>query len=98
MDGVHIGATDVSIAKARCAAQFKRPTRVFSDAYASGATALTALPGLIPFAGGIPFMVDGEMIGAIGASGASPDQDADVATAGAAALVPAAPSSNEAGA
>jgi uncharacterized protein GlcG (DUF336 family) len=82
MDGIHAGTVDVAIAKARCAVQFKRATKLFADAYANGATALPALPGVLPFEGGLPILVDGEIVGAIGASGAAPEQDGAVAQAG----------------
>jgi glc operon protein GlcG len=80
MDGVHIGTVDVSIAKARCAVEFKRPTKAFQDSYAQGATALPVLKA-IPFEGGVPVIIDGHLAGAIGASGAAPHQDGAVATA-----------------
>lgn len=82
MDGIHAGTVDVAIAKARCAVQFKRPTKAFAEAYANGATALLALPGVLPFEGGVPIILDGHIVGAVGASGASPEQDGAVATAG----------------
>jgi uncharacterized protein GlcG (DUF336 family) len=82
MDGIHAGTVEVAIAKARCAVQFKRPTKVFAEAYAGGATALTALPGMLPYEGGVPIILDGHIVGAVGASGASPEQDGAIATAG----------------
>jgi uncharacterized protein GlcG (DUF336 family) len=82
MDAIHAGTVDVAIAKARCAVQFKRPTKAFAEAYAGGATALTALPGVLPYDGGVPIIIDGHIVGAIGASGASPEQDGAIATAG----------------
>ena len=81
MDGIHAGTVEVAIAKARCAVQFKRPTKSFADALESGATALLALPGVLPFEGGVPIMVDGEIVGAVGASGAAPGQDGAVGDA-----------------
>ncbi len=71
MDRIHAGTVDVSIAKARSAVQFKRSTREFQDGYEKGAPNLTALPGVIPFAGGVPLIIDGHIVGAVGASGAS---------------------------
>lgn len=87
MDSIHAGTVEVAFAKARCAAMFKRPTKAFAEGYAGGATALPAIPGVLPFAGGIPIIVDGHLLGAIGASGASPDQDAAVAAAGVEAIM-----------
>jgi glc operon protein GlcG len=84
MDGVHAGTCDVAIAKARTAALFRKPTKIFADALASGGQAILALPNMLPFAGGVPLSWEGAVVGAIGVSGASPDQDAQVAAAGAA--------------
>lgn len=84
MDGVHAGTCDVAVAKARTAALFRKPTKVFADALANGGQAILSLPNMLPFAGGIPLEVEAAVVGAIGVSGASPDLDAQVAAAGAA--------------
>ena len=81
MDGIHAATVEVAIAKARCAVQFKRPTKVFAESYAKGATAITALPGVLPFEGGVPIILDGHIVGAVGVSGAAPEQDGAIATA-----------------
>jgi glc operon protein GlcG len=86
MNDIHAGTVDVSIAKARCAAMFKRPTKVFADAYAQGATAVTALPHVVPFDGGVPIIAEGKLLGAVGCSGASPEQDGVIAAEAAAAI------------
>jgi uncharacterized protein GlcG (DUF336 family) len=86
MDDTQIGSIDVSVAKARSAVSFKRPTKVFEDAVAGGRTAILKLPGAIPVEGGLPLMADGKIIGAIGASGGTSPQDGVVAKAGADAL------------
>jgi uncharacterized protein GlcG (DUF336 family) len=83
MDGVHAGTVDVAIAKARTAVLFKKPTQAFAESLAGGASAILALPGMLPLPGGIPLFQDGGLIGAIGVSGAAPDVDAAVAAAGA---------------
>lgn len=83
MDGVHVGTCDVAVAKGKTAALFRKPTKVFAEALASGGQAVLALPNMLPFAGGIPLVYDGAVVGAIGVSGASPDMDAQVAAAGA---------------
>jgi glc operon protein GlcG len=82
MDGANAGTVEVAIAKARCAAKFNRPTKDFSELYRNGATALIGLPNMVTFEGGIPVVIDNILIGAIGASGASPDLDGIVASAG----------------
>jgi len=86
MDEVQIGSIRVAIDKARSAAQFKRPTKVFEDAVAGGRNALLGLHGAVPIEGGVPIMSDGKMIGAIGASGGTAPQDGQVAKAGVDAL------------
>jgi glc operon protein GlcG len=85
MDDVQLGSVDVAIAKARSAAKFRRPTKAFADALATNGNGLLSL-GVAAVAGGIPIVVDGKVIGAVGCSGMSSDQDAVVAQAGVDAL------------
>jgi glc operon protein GlcG len=82
MDGIHAGTVEISQAKAHCAVMFKRPTKAFAQSYAAGTTALIALPGVVPFEGGVPIIMEDCLCGAIGCSGASPEQDGEIATAG----------------
>ncbi len=88
MDQTQLGSVEVSIGKARSAARFKRPTKAFQDAVAAGGEGLRilALQGAVPVEGGIPLMVGGRIVGAIGASGGTSQQDGMVAAAGAAVL------------
>lgn len=86
MDEAGLASVEVSVAKARAAVMFKRPTKFWEDAYASGKTHLANLPGVLPIEGGMPLTVGGKIIGAVGVSGASSAQDGQVAAAGAAAL------------
>ncbi len=86
MDGVQTGSVVVSQRKAQTAIAFKRPTKVFEEGVAGGRTALVALPGAVPLEGGIPLTVDGQMIGAIGISGVTAQQDGIIAQAGVDAL------------
>ena len=81
-DGTQIGSVDVAQNKARSAVRFKRPTKAFEDALAAGRQAILSLPGAIPVEGGIPLMIDGVMLGAIGVSGATSAQDGQVAAVG----------------
>lgn len=85
MDNTQLGSSQVSIAKARSAARFKRPTKAFQDAVQQGGVGLRVLglEGAIPLEGGIPIVVDGKIIGAIGVSGDSSDHDGVCAQAGA---------------
>ena len=82
MDETQIGSIDVAIAKAQSAVKFKRATKVFEDALVGGRQALLKLPGGIPIEGGVPLMLDGRVIGAIGVSGAQSKEDGQVAAAG----------------
>jgi len=86
MDGVQTGSIQVAIRKAQSAAAFKRPTKVFEEAVAEGRTVLVALPGGMPFEGGVPITVEGQVIGAVGISGVTAQQDGMIAQAGADAL------------
>jgi glc operon protein GlcG len=76
---------DLAIEKARTSALFRRPTKLFQDALAAGGEALriVRLTGVIPVDGGIPIIADGKVVGAIGVSGGSGDQDGQAARAGA---------------
>ena len=88
MDNTQVGSVEVAIAKARSAARFKRPTKAFQDALAAGGEGLRilALDGAIPVEGGLPLVSGGRIVGAIGASGGSSQQDGVTAAAGAAVL------------
>ena len=85
--GTFLGSPEISIGKARTAVEFKKPTRDFEEIIAKGRFAMTALPNFTPLQGGIPIIVDGQIVGAIGVSGAkSAMQDEEIALAGAAAF------------
>src|SRR6185369_15282795 len=87
LDGTFAAASNIAIGKARTAAQFKKPTRFFEDVIAKGRTAMTALPDFTPLGGGLPLMVDGQLVGAVGVSGAaSAKEDEELAAVAAAAL------------
>ena len=78
---------NVSIGKARTAAIFKKPTKDFEDTINKGRFTMTALPDFTPLQGGVPIIHEGQVIGAIGVSGAtSAQQDEEVAKAGVAAV------------
>ena len=84
MDATQTGSVKVAIGKANSAAMFKRPTKVFQDVVASGGGGLRilGLEGAVPLDGGLPIVMDGKIVGAIGVSGAAGDQDAQCAKAG----------------
>ena len=80
MDNTQIASVRISIAKARAANNFKRPTKVFQDRAATD-VAVLGLPGAITSEGGIPLVLDGKIIGAVGASGGTSAQDGQVSKA-----------------
>ena len=89
LDGTFAAGATISIGKARTAVLFKRPTKVFEEIIKNGRTAMVALPDSLftPLQGGIPIMVEGQIVGGIGVSGAaSAQQDEELAIAGANAL------------
>lgn len=87
MDNTQTGSIKVAIQKAQSAAAFRRPTKVFEETLASGGgLRILALPGAVPIEGGFPIVVDGHIVGAIGASGGTAQQDGQIAAAGLAAL------------
>lgn len=83
MDDTLIGSVDVAHKKARSAVLFKRPTKAFEDMLAAGRTALLSLPGAMPIEGGVPLIINGKVIGGIGVSGGTGQQDGIVANAAA---------------
>jgi uncharacterized protein GlcG (DUF336 family)/mannose-6-phosphate isomerase-like protein (cupin superfamily) len=87
LDGTFAMGATISIGKARTAVLFKKPTRFFEELINKGRTAMTAVDGFTPLIGGIPIVIDGQVIGGIGVSGAaSANQDEELALAGAAAF------------
>ncbi len=88
LDGTQNGSIEVAQRKARTAVDFKRSTKVFEDAIAGGRTAVLALAevGVFPLEGGLPLLYQGQMVGAIGVSGVTSQQDGVVAKAGAEAM------------
>ena len=88
MDGTQLGSIDAAKDKAYSAVLYRRPTKVFQDLVGQGGAnlRLLRLSGSSPLEGGIPILVDGKVVGAIGVSGAASEQDAQVAKAGVDAL------------
>ena len=88
MDGRQTGSATVAIAKARSAALFKRSTKAFQDTLAGGGDGLRVLKleNAVAVEGGIPLVMDGNIVGAIGLSGGTSQQDGQCAQAGANAL------------
>jgi glc operon protein GlcG len=87
LDNTFAAGANISIGKARTVVLFKRPTKFFEDVINKGRTAMTTLNDFTPLQGGIPIIVDGQIVGAVGVSGAaSAQQDEELAIAGANAL------------
>src|SRR5712691_2222132 len=88
LDGTFAMGATISVGKARTAVLFKKPTRFFEELINKGRTAMTAVDGFTPLIGGIPIMIDGQVVGGVGVSGAaSAAQDEELALAGANALM-----------
>jgi uncharacterized protein GlcG (DUF336 family) len=84
LDNAQFGSLEVARQKAWSAAAFRRPTKVFEEGLAGGGAGLRilSLAGATPLEGGIPIAVDGQIVGAIGVSGVTSQQDAQIAQAG----------------
>jgi len=84
MDGTQHASTEISQGKARTAVMFRRPSKAFADQFAAGNAAFTTFPERpVASEGGLPISVNGKIIGAIGASGGTGQQDGMAAAAGA---------------
>ncbi|MGH9460364.1 MAG: GlcG/HbpS family heme-binding protein [Vicinamibacteria bacterium] len=86
LDDTQVGSIRVGIGKARTAAHFRRPTKFFEDQIKDGRLVTLALADFTPLEGGVPLFHQGRFVGAIGVSGDTPQVDAAIAMAGAAAL------------
>lgn len=86
LDNTQFASIEVATQKAHAAVGFKRPTKTFADAVTGGRVGLLSLPGILPLEGGLPLTIDGEIVGAIGVSGVTSEQDGQIAKAGAEAL------------
>lgn len=91
IDGTQSGSTHVSVEKARSSVAYKRPTKAFEDVVTSGKVNYLGLSGAVPLEGGVPLVLEGKIVGAIGVSGATSQQDGVCAQAGAAAIGATAP-------
>ncbi len=88
MDGAPVSSVDIAQAKARTAARMRRATRILDSTLTAGRTPILGLNGITPVEGGVPIVIDGEVVGAVGVSGATSAQDAQVARAGIAVVQP----------
>ena len=85
-DGTQLGSIVVAQEKSATALRFKRPTKVLEDTVLAGRVHMMSLPGITSVEGGLPLIVDGEIVGSIGVSGVQSSQDGQIAAAGAAVL------------
>ena len=83
MDDTQTASANIALEKARTSAMFRRPSKAFEQAIAMGRNAVLGLPGATPISGGVPVMAGGKIIGAVGVSGVTSDQDEQCAKAGA---------------
>jgi Uncharacterized protein, possibly involved in utilization of glycolate and propanediol len=83
LDSTQVASAEVAIGKARTAAIFRRPSKVFEDQIREGRIAALALPGATPLQGGLPLVHERAVIGAIGVSGSTPQEDEEIAKVGA---------------
>ena len=86
MENTQTASLDIAILKARAASTYRRPTRAFADAIKKSGPAVMTLPGVVASPGGVPIFVGGKVIGAVGVSGVTGDQDEQCAKAGIAGL------------
>jgi glc operon protein GlcG len=86
MDTAQVASVNVGIGKARTAAIYRRPSRDFEEQIKNGRVAALALADATPLQGGIPIFVDGQVVGAVGVSGDTPEVDEAIAAAGAKAI------------
>jgi glc operon protein GlcG len=86
MDTAQVASVNVGIGKARTAAIYRRPSRDFEEQIRNGRVAALALADATPLQGGVPILVDGTVVGAVGVSGDTPQADEDIAIAGAKAI------------
>jgi len=82
MEDTQYASNDIAIGKARSAAVYRRPTRVFAEVINKGGPATATLGGVFASPGGLPIFADGKVIGAVGVSGVTGDQDEQCAKAG----------------
>jgi glc operon protein GlcG len=82
MDGATPANAAIAVEKGRTAALSRRPTKHWEDRIAGGRTVLMKMPGILPVQGGLPIMIDGHCIGAVGVSGVQSDEDERIAQAG----------------
>ena len=87
MDGASPASADISVEKARTAAMTRRTSGMWEERIKQGRTAMLKMPGILPVQGGVPIIVDGGCVGAVGVSGVQSHEDEQIAQAGIDALL-----------
>lgn len=85
-DKAQFGSIDVAVHKARCSVAYKRPTKTFEEAVNSGKISLLTLDDICTVEGALPIIQGGKIVGAIGVSGGTSQEDGQIATSGVSAL------------
>ena len=80
-DNSYLGSIDAAIAKAKSSNAFQRPSSAFAQGVKDGRTGLLSVPGVVAIEGGVPIVIDGHHVGAIGVSGAKSTEDEEAAMA-----------------
>jgi glc operon protein GlcG len=81
MDNAQLGSINIAIDKAKTSVLFKRPSKAYEEKVSAGNNAILGLKEVLPFEGGIPLVISDQIVGAVGASGGSPQQDGMIAKA-----------------
>jgi len=87
MDGASPGSAAISVEKARTAAVTRRSSGTWEERIKQGRTAMLKMPGILPVQGGVPIIVEGSCVGAVGVSGVQSNEDEQIAQAGIDALL-----------
>jgi glc operon protein GlcG len=82
LDDTQTGSNAIALDKAKTAAMFRRPSRAFEEGVTKGRVAILGLQGATPITGGLPIVVGGKIVGGVGVSGVTSDQDEQIAAAG----------------
>jgi len=86
LDGTQLASVEIALGKAKTALLGKRASKMYEDLVANGRVAALSMPGITHLEGGVPIVFEGDYVGAVGVSGVKSSEDAQIASAGIAAL------------